>query len=93
MYLQLDATLRAVRPSVLCAPLAIVVNESLLIGIVMGPSESSDLSTTFAWFINLLGIPNHTANPIAGSHFGQKNPALGTEGGRDCPSQITSDRP
>jgi hypothetical protein len=30
----------------------------------MGPSESSDLSTTFARFIDLLGIPNYTANPI-----------------------------
>jgi hypothetical protein len=44
--------------------LAIVVNESLPIGIVMSPSESSDLSTTFARFIDLLEIPNYTANPI-----------------------------
>jgi hypothetical protein len=50
-YLQLDATLRAVQLSVLCAPLAIVVNGLLPIGFVMSPRKSSDLSTTFARFI------------------------------------------
>jgi hypothetical protein len=41
-----------------------VGNESFPIGFVMSPSESSALFMTFPWFINLLGIPNYTANSI-----------------------------
>jgi hypothetical protein len=57
-------TLKAARPSVLWASLAIVVNKSHPIGFVMGPSESTDLSATFTRFIDLVGIPNYIAKPI-----------------------------
>jgi hypothetical protein len=62
--IQLDATFRPVRHSILYAPLAIVADGSLPLAFEMGPSESSDPSTTFARFIDLLGIPNYTTNPI-----------------------------
>jgi hypothetical protein len=44
--------------------------------------RSSDLSTTFARFIDLLGIPNYTANPIIsdeGSAFQAYASRIGAE--------------
>jgi hypothetical protein len=63
-YIQLDATFTAVRPYVLCVPLAIIANESFPLGFVMAPSERAKLDEIFADFVQNLGIAHYREKPI-----------------------------
>jgi hypothetical protein len=63
-YLQLDATFAAVRPDVLCVPLAITANESFPLGFVMAPTERSELDEILANFVPDPGIPRYKDMPV-----------------------------
>jgi hypothetical protein len=63
-YLQLDAIFAAVRPYVICVPLAIMANESFPLGFVMAPTEREKLSEIFANFLQDLGILHYREKPM-----------------------------